>query len=80
MGLPMARTTRDIDLLGLGPKNMEAVAASIREIGSMVFNDGLVYEFGHLSAEAMAEDAGYPGIRLKFDAWLGKTKIPKHSR
>ena len=76
MGLPMARTTRDIDILGLGSKDMEAVGASIREIGSMAFDDGLVYEFDHMSMEEMAEDTEYPGIRLKFDAWLGKAKIP----
>jgi len=76
MGLPMARTTRDIDFLGLGSKDTEAVGASIREIGSMSFDDGLVYEFDPMSIEAMAEDTEYPGIRLKFDAWLGKAKIP----
>lgn len=76
MGLPMARTTRDIDFLGLGSKDTEAIGASIREIGSMSFDDGLVYESDPMSIEAMAEDTEYPGIRLKFDAWLGKAKIP----
>lgn len=76
MGLPMARTTRDIDFLGLGSKDTQAVGASIREIGSMAFDDGLVYEFDHMSIEAMAKDTEYPGIRLRFDAWLGKAKIP----
>ena len=76
MGLPMARTTRDIDFLGLGSKDMEAVGASIREIGRMTFADGLIYEFDRMSIEALAEDTEYPGIRLKFDAWLGKARIP----
>ncbi|MBN1382190.1 MAG: nucleotidyl transferase AbiEii/AbiGii toxin family protein [Deltaproteobacteria bacterium] len=76
MGLPQARTTRDIDFLGLGSGNIDAVGASIREIGGVVLNDGLVYNFERLSAETMAEDAEYPGIRLKFDAWLGKARIP----
>lgn len=68
MGLPMARTTRDIDFLGLGSKDMEAVGASIREIGRMTFAYGLIYEFDRMSIEALAEDTEYPGIRLKFDA------------
>ena len=76
MGLPMARTTRDIDFLGLESRDTEAVGASIREIGSMAFDDGLLYEFNYMSIEAMAQDTEYPGIRLKFDAWLGKAKIP----
>ena len=75
MGLPMARTTRDIDFLGLFPRDIDVVGASIREIGNVALDDGLVYEFDDLSIEAMVEDAEYPGIRLKFDAWLGKARI-----
>jgi len=76
MGLPMARTTRDIDFLGLVPADIDAVGALIREIGNVALDDGLIYEFDDLSIEAMAEEAEYPGIRLKFDAWLGKARIP----
>jgi len=76
MGLPQARTTQDIDFLGLGSGDIDAVGASIREIGGVALNDGLVYDYERLSTEAMAEDAEYPGIRLKFDAWLGKARIP----
>ena len=76
MGLPMARTTRDIDFLGLIPADIDAVGASIREIGNVPLDDGLIYEFNDLSIEAMTEDAEYPGIRFKFDAWLGKARIP----
>lgn len=42
MGLPMARTTRDIDFLGLGPGDIDAVGTSIREIGNAALDDGLV--------------------------------------
>lgn len=75
MGFPMVRTTRDIDFLALVPSDIDAVSASIREIGTVVVDDGLVYEFSDFGIEAMAEDAEYPGIRLKFDAWLGKARI-----
>ncbi|MDD4092559.1 MAG: nucleotidyl transferase AbiEii/AbiGii toxin family protein [Smithellaceae bacterium] len=76
MGLSMARTTRDIDFLGLFPGNSDAVGASIRDIGNVHLDDGLVYKFDNLSIEAMSDDQEYPGIRLKFEAWLGKAKIP----
>ena len=76
MGLPLARTTRDIDFLGLMPGDIESVGRFIREIGSVALNDGLIYEFDDLSIESMSDDAEYPGIRLKFDAWLGKARIP----
>lgn len=76
MGLPLARSTRDIDFLGLIPGDIDTVGGLIREIGSVELDDGLVYEFDDFSIEPMAEDAEYPGIRLKFDAWLGKARIP----
>jgi predicted nucleotidyltransferase component of viral defense system len=76
MNLPMARATRDIDFLGLGCSDMDDVGASVREIGNVACDDGLVYKFDPLSVEAIVEDAEYPGIRLKFDAWLGKARIP----
>jgi predicted nucleotidyltransferase component of viral defense system len=76
MGLSMARTTRDIDFLGLIPGNSDTVGASIRDIGNVHLDDGLVYKFDNLSIEAMYDDQEYPGIRLKFEAWLGKAKIP----
>ena len=76
MGLPLARTTRDIDFLGIIPNDIDAVGALIREIGNVPLDDGLVYEFNDLNIETMAVDSEYPGIRLKFDAWLGKARIP----
>jgi predicted nucleotidyltransferase component of viral defense system len=76
MGLPLARTTRDIDFLGLAPSDIDTIGALIREISNLSFDDGLVYEVNEMSIETMAEDTEYPGIRLKFDAWLGKARIP----
>lgn len=76
MGLSLARTTRDIDFLGLAPNDIDTIGALIREIGNLPLDDGLVYEVSELDIETMAEDAEYPGIRLKFNAWLGKARIP----
>ncbi len=76
MGLPLARTTRDIDFLGLVPSDIDAIGTLIREIGNLPLDDGLVYEFNELSTETMAENAEYLGIRLKFYAWLGRARIP----
>jgi predicted nucleotidyltransferase component of viral defense system len=76
MGLPLARLTRDIDFLGLMPGDIATVGEMIREIGSVALDDGLVYKFNDFNIETMSEDSEYPGIRLTFDAWLGKAKIP----
>ncbi|MCX5977219.1 MAG: nucleotidyl transferase AbiEii/AbiGii toxin family protein [Coprothermobacterota bacterium] len=76
LGLPQARTTSDIDFLGLMRGDLAAVGKLIREIGSAAFDDGLVYEFDDFNVEGMSENAEYPGIRLTFDAWLSKARIP----
>ena len=76
MGLPLARSTRDLDFLGLMPGDIDTVGGMIREIGSMALDDGLLYEFDDFNIEVISEDAEYPGIRLMFDAWLGKARIP----
>jgi predicted nucleotidyltransferase component of viral defense system len=76
MGISQARTTRDIDFLGLIPADSRIVAAHIKQIGEVISNDGLSYDFTDLNTEAMADDSEYPGIRLKFSAWLGKAMFP----
>ena len=76
MGFPHARTTRDIDFLGLMKRDSEAVSAAIQQIGKLVQNDGIVYEFNDLNIEIMSADSEYPGIRLMFTASLGKARFP----
>ena len=76
MGIPQARTTRDIDFLGLITADSRVVAEHIKQIGEVISNDGLAYDFTDLNVEAMADDSEYTGIRLKFSAWLGKARFP----
>jgi len=75
-GLPQARPTRDIDLLARMPHDPDAVSQIIRTIGETVFPDGMVYDFSGMTYEALAPESDYPGMRLKFSAWLGKARIP----
>lgn len=76
MGFPRARTTRDIDFLGLMKRDSDSVSAAIQQIGKLALNDGLVYEFNDLNVEVTSADSEYPGIRLMFTASLGKAKFP----
>jgi predicted nucleotidyltransferase component of viral defense system len=76
MGIPQTRTTRDIDFLGLMNGDPDIVSRSIRQIGELEINDGLVYDFNDLKIEVMAEHSDYPGLRFKFIAYLGKAKMP----
>lgn len=75
-GFPQARPTRDIDFLGTIAKDADTVSLAIQEIGRMEVNDGLVYDFTHMSHEEMSPDSEYPGVRFKFIARLEKARIP----
>jgi predicted nucleotidyltransferase component of viral defense system len=76
LGFPQARPTKDIDFLGTIPGNMDAVSLAIQEIGRIEVDDGLVYDFSHMSYEVMSPHLEYPGARLKFIAQLGQASIP----
>ncbi len=76
MGFPGARTTRDIDFLGLMSNDRNAVSKAVKEIGEMDLNDGLFYDFSQLKQESISPDSKYPGVKLKFEARLGQARIP----
>ncbi len=76
MGFPLARTTRDIDFLGLIKRDSASVSAAIQQIGKLELNDGIAYEFNDLNIEVMSDDSEYPGMRLTFTASLGKARFP----
>lgn len=75
MGVPQARPTKDIDLLGLISGDIEAISSTIQEIGSISSDDGIVYDFSQLTNEPMSPNSDYPGIRFKFLGRLGRTRI-----
>jgi len=75
MGVPQARPTKDIDLLGLISGDIEAISSTIQEIGSISSDDGMVYDFSQLTNEPMSPNSDYPGIRFKFLGRLGQTRI-----
>jgi predicted nucleotidyltransferase component of viral defense system len=76
MGVPQARPTRDIDLLGLKFRDVETVSRTIQEIGHIETEDGMYYDFSHLVGEALSPIADYPGVRFKFQGRLGQARIP----
>ena len=75
-GLPQARPTRDIDLLGLMRKDLGEVSPIIRAIGESIFPDGLVFDFSQMSHETLTPESDYSGIRLKFKCRIGTAVVP----
>jgi predicted nucleotidyltransferase component of viral defense system len=73
---PVMRPTRDIDLLGRISNNPESVRSVIAEICEVpVEDDGIHFDAKSVMTERIAEDADYEGVRAKFPARLGNTRI-----
>jgi len=73
---PVPRPTRDIDLLGRMDNAVPRVTAAIREICEVpVVDDGLRFATETVAADRIREAADYPGVRVRFTAFLGRARI-----
>lgn len=71
------RPTKDVDFLGFGPMEVEAIAGSFREvIRTPATPDGLEFVPETVTAEVIREGQAYGGIRVHLTAYLGKARIP----
>ncbi len=71
------RPTRDLDLLGTGAAEANAVAQTFREILSQqIGDDGLVFDTKGLRAMPIREAASYGGIRVETEATLDRARVP----
>ena len=70
------RPTGDLDLLGHGPPDPDAMKAVFAEICSLPDpRDGLTFDIASIAVEAMREDEKYRGVRMTMFAYLEKTRI-----
>lgn len=70
------RETRDIDFLGFGSDEPEAVRSIFAEIMQIESDDGLVFDIDAITAIPIREAMEYGGIRLRTAAYLEKTRVP----
>lgn len=70
------RETRDIDFLGFGSDEPEAVRSIFAEIMQIESDDGLVFDIDAITATPIREAMDYGGIRLRTAAYLEKTRVP----
>ena len=68
------RSTRDADLLGFGPSDLESLGHTFREIVSVVANDGIVFDPSSVSVEEIRKSAGYVGARVIVSAELARAR------
>lgn len=69
------RPTRDIDLLGFGDPEPEAMLEIFREICSVELDDGVEFDRDALRVTANREDLAYGGLRLQTNALIGGARL-----
>ena len=70
-----SRPTKDIDFLGSSVSNeKDDIKGIIKEIISINYEDGLKFEVNSVESEDITENEIYPGVRIKFYAYLENSK------
>ena len=68
------RPTRDVDLLGFGPSDLQSIAQAFREIVNVVAEDGIVFDAASVRVEEIRKNAGYGGARVIVSAELARAR------
>lgn len=77
MGRRSVRPTRDLDLLGHGNSDAEAIAETFRAICAQpVADDGVTFDVAALMAAPIREEAEYGGVRVRTTATIAGARIP----
>jgi predicted nucleotidyltransferase component of viral defense system len=69
------RATRDLDLLGFGDPNPDAILATFREILSQDADDGVAFDTEALRVDRIREQLAYGGLRLRMLASIAGARI-----
>lgn len=69
------RPTRDVDLLGYGPDDVETAVATFREISQIAVDDGIVFDPTSVAGSVIRKEAGYGGVRVDLRATLDGARI-----
>ncbi|MBN8449898.1 MAG: nucleotidyl transferase AbiEii/AbiGii toxin family protein [Candidatus Accumulibacter sp.] len=69
------RPTRDADLLGFGPDDIDSVAAAFRDMCVIDVDDGIAFDAGSVTATEIRKEAGYGGVRVELRAMLDGARI-----
>ena len=69
------RPTRDADLLGFGPDDVESAVATFREICQIQVDDGITFDPASVKGAVIRKEAGYGGVRVDLQAKLDGAHI-----
>lgn len=71
------RPTRDLDLLGHGDNDVEAIAETFRSIcAERVADDGVVFDVAALESAPIREEMEYGGVRVRTTATIASARVP----
>lgn len=71
-----ARPTRDLDLLGFGDPDADAMLGIFREICAVPADDGVTFDIAALAIDRIREELAYGGLRIKTVATIDRARIP----
>lgn len=69
------RPTRDADLLGFGPDDLDTAIRTFRKICQVPAEDGVVFDPDTVKASIIRKEAGYGGVRVDLLAKLDGARI-----
>ncbi len=69
------RPTRDADLLGFGPDDIDSMAAVFRDVCIIDVDDGISFEADSVKTADIRKEAGYGGVRVELRATLDGAKL-----
>src|SRR5258708_32760906 len=65
------RPTRDLDLLGFGDSDPDAIIGAFREICALKADDAVAFDIDGLAIDRIRDEAQYGGLRIKNTATGG---------
>ncbi|MES2296683.1 MAG: nucleotidyl transferase AbiEii/AbiGii toxin family protein [Pseudomonadota bacterium] len=68
------RATRDADLLGFGPSDLESIGETFRDIANVEIDDGIVFDAASVTVDEIRKEAGYAGARVLITAEIAKAR------
>ncbi|MDM0005532.1 nucleotidyl transferase AbiEii/AbiGii toxin family protein [Variovorax sp. J22G73] len=69
------RPTRDADLLGFGPDDVDTAVSAFEEICQIAVEDGIAFDLASLKGSVIRKEAGYGGVRIDLQAKLESARI-----
>lgn len=64
------RPTRDIDLLGFGPADLEYLNTVFEDVSAQPCDDGMTYDAASVRVAKIRKETGYEGVRVTLVGWL----------